>query len=123
MDKQRPLNQALIYIEDKCIEMQDTMLLEFGFETPDRSHDIQVKMREQPHIDPVLIEQQKLMLNETQKVVYDTKSQTFGHGGIMFLDAPGGTGKTFLINLIISDCILRNKTAIAVLSSVMIVFI
>ena len=35
----------------------------------------------------------------------------------MFLDAPGGTGKTFLINLIINKLIIDRKIVIATASS------
>lgn len=121
LDKQKAINMALIYIEDKCIEIQDMRLCDYGLESPDRSQTIDINMNQQPKtsIDPVLIEQQKLMLNDNQQEVFDiimTRIQS-GNGGIMFLDAPGGTGKTFLINLIISECMLQNKTPIAVASS------
>ena len=38
------------------------------------------------------------LLNPQQKEVYDTliKATDDGNGGLFFLDAPGGTGKTFL---------------------------
>ncbi len=35
----------------------------------------------------------------------------------MFLDAPGGTGKTFLINLIVKKLILDKKIVIATATS------
>ena len=38
-------------------------------------------------------------------------------GGIIFLDAPGGTGKTFLLNLILARIRMENKIALAVASS------
>ena len=36
---------------------------------------------------------------------------------MIFLDAPGGTGKTFVINLIVKKLILLNKIVIATASS------
>lgn len=50
---------------------------------------------------------------------YNTVMQrvTSGNGGIIFLDAPGGTGKTFLLNLILADIRQQNEIAIAVASS------
>ena len=38
-------------------------------------------------------------------------------GGILFLDAPGGTGKTFLINLILAKLRSEGKIALATSSS------
>jgi len=38
-------------------------------------------------------------------------------GGIIFLDAPGGTGKTFLLNLILAEIRSKNEIALAVASS------
>ena len=38
-------------------------------------------------------------------------------GGILFLDAPGGTGKTFVINLLLAKIRQQSKIAIAVASS------
>ena len=35
----------------------------------------------------------------------------------MFLDAPGGTGKTFLINLIVKKLIIEKKIVIATATS------
>jgi CRISPR/Cas system-associated endonuclease/helicase Cas3 len=49
------------------------------------------------------------LLNEKQKYVFDTLMKIIndGTGGIYFLDAPGGTGKTFLITLILAT--IRSK--------------
>lgn len=41
-------------------------------------------------------------------------------GGIIFLDAPGRTGKTFVINLLLAKIQQQSKIAIAVASSVII---
>ena len=38
-------------------------------------------------------------------------------GGVLFLDAPGGTGKTFLINLILAKIRSEGKIALATASS------
>jgi ABC-type ATPase involved in cell division len=38
-------------------------------------------------------------------------------GKILFLDAPGGTGKTFLINLLLAKVRYGGKIALAVASS------
>ncbi|GBL76141.1 hypothetical protein AVEN_234427-1 [Araneus ventricosus] len=40
-----------------------------------------------------------------------------GQGGFFFLDAPGGTGKTFLISLLLAEIRSKNGIALAVASS------
>lgn len=39
------------------------------------------------------------------------------NGGILFLDAPGGTGKTFLLNLILASVRKQNEVVLAIASS------
>jgi len=39
------------------------------------------------------------------------------YGGIIFLDAPGGTGKTFLISLVLASIHAQSQIALAVASS------
>jgi len=48
------------------------------------------------------VENNEQLLTDEQKNVYDriNLSITAEQGGFFFLDAPGGTGKTFLISLI-----------------------
>lgn len=43
-------------------------------------------------------------LNQQQKIFYDSLIEVVsnGTGGICFLDAPGGTGKIFLISLLLA---------------------
>ena len=38
-------------------------------------------------------------------------------GGIVFLDAPRGTGKTYLINILLAEIQSRSEVALAVASS------
>ncbi|MDD9341337.1 MAG: AAA family ATPase, partial [Providencia heimbachae] len=58
-------------------------------------------------------------LNIQQKHVYDTIMQAVSNnaGGFYFLDAPGGTGKTFLISLILATIRSEQKIALALASS------
>jgi len=66
-----------------------------------------------------LIQTNLPLLNEQQKNVFDTliKLTNDETGGIYFLDAPGGTGKTFLISLILATIRSQNKIALALASS------
>ena len=59
------------------------------------------------------------LLNEQQKQVYETLMQTVDNntGGLFFLDAPGGTGKTFVISLILATIRSRCDIALALASS------
>lgn len=65
------------------------------------------------------VNKEKPQLNIDQKKVYDKalKSVDLKEGKMFFLDAPGGTGKTFLINLILAEIRMKGKVAIAVASS------
>lgn len=59
------------------------------------------------------------LLNEQQKIVYDELMDAIENnvGGFYFLDAPGGTGKTFLITLVLASIRARSLIALAVASS------
>lgn len=65
----------------------------------------------------VLINQSKLL--PEQKKVYEIIMNAIAEhqGGFFFLDAPGGTGKTFLISLILAKIRSQNNIAVAVASS------
>lgn len=58
-------------------------------------------------------------LNENQKEIYTEIMQKLDQNkaGIYFIDAPGGTGKTFLINVILAEVRIKNNIALAVASS------
>lgn len=58
-------------------------------------------------------------LVEQQKNAYDTIMQAVNNetGGMYFLDAPGGTGKTFLLQLILASIRKDNKIVLALASS------
>ena len=66
-----------------------------------------------------LIQTNLPLLNEQQRYVFDTLMKVTNDetGGIYFLDAPGGTGKTFLISLILATIRSQNKIALALASS------
>src|SRR5258705_12774183 len=62
--------------------------------------------------------QHESLLNEDQQVVYQEVLQHLYNNefGVIFIDATGGTEKTFLINLLLAR-IRENKIALAVASS------
>ena len=58
------------------------------------------------------------LLTSDQREVYDCFCSMIGdEGGILFLDAPGSTGKTFLINHILAKLRSEGKIALATASS------
>lgn len=59
------------------------------------------------------------LLNEEQRNVYLTISKKFQikETGMVFIDAPGGTGKTFLLNLLLAEVRSKGNIAVAVASS------
>ena len=59
------------------------------------------------------------MLTADQREVYDCFCSMIdsNEGGMLFLDAPGGTDKTFLINLILAKLRSEGKIALATASS------
>lgn len=66
-----------------------------------------------------IITEREPLLNVDQKRVYDQILNSIHNnlGNTFFVDAPGGTGKTFLINLLLAKVRLNGKIAIAVASS------
>lgn len=115
--------RALIAIEDKCIEICGSRLkdlgLQFEFDMTELRSIFSNNSDDNDLPNRLTIEKMKESLNESQKAVYLDIMQNIQSemGGIIFLDAPGGTGKTYLINLIISEVQLDGGVAIAVASS------
>lgn len=118
-------NEALILIEDMCLLMCGSALCNLGMPAPNRPiHDAfnRELQRERDYDlnainDAVRVNVHNL--NAQQKNVYDTlmKAVNDGNGGFFFLDAPGGTGKTFLISLLLASIRSRSDIAVAVASS------
>ena len=118
-------NKALILIEDKCLAISNQTLIQLGIQSPKRSHlDVMNSefLRETNYnIDELrlYIQHNKPLLIESQKQAYDIIMDYYKkqQGGIIFLDAPGGTGKTFLINLILAEIRVNKEIVLALASS------
>lgn len=118
-------NEALISIEDLCVRMSGKMLRELGMPAPNRPPQqafIEEFERERQYDRNSLrqlVKTKVQMLNHLQKKAYDTlmTALNVGSGGIFFLDAPGGTGKTFLLSLLLASVRSQNQIALAVASS------
>ncbi|VDN36075.1 unnamed protein product [Cylicostephanus goldi] len=94
-----------------CVSISGRTLSELGLEAPDRDTGMFLNsdiLRERSYNAEELasfIEANKPLLVGDQEQVHDVVMGmvTRGSGGVLFLDAPGGTGKTFLINLLLAE--------------------
>ncbi|CAB3258294.1 unnamed protein product [Arctia plantaginis] len=99
-------NRALLLIEDMCYLMCGSSLIRLGMPAPNRemndafNRELE-REREYQELD-LVVQTNVPLLNSQQKEVYDTlmKAIDDGNGGLYFLDAPGGTGKTFLMSVV-----------------------
>ncbi|GBL75932.1 hypothetical protein AVEN_234263-1 [Araneus ventricosus] len=66
-----------------------------------------------------IVKTNKPRLPEDQRMVYEAVMKLIaeGNGVILFIDDPGGTGKTFLINFILAEIRSERHIALAVASS------
>ena len=117
-------NELLVQIDDTVQSMTGKPASHFGLPSPDRcTTGVMCKelLREQSY-DKVELENyvaaNEPLLTPDQQAAYDHVIGTAqqADGGIMFIDAPGGTGKTYLLNLILAK-IRISGIAIAVSSS------
>ena len=118
-------NRGLIEIEDKVVCLSEKYLPEFGMNSPVRNENASDpfefsilrsydnnRLQEFVEINlPKLVNDQKYAFNVI------TESVMNHQGRVFFLDAPGGTGKTFLINLLLAQIRSSGKVALAVASS------
>ena len=118
-------NQTLIRIEDICLAINNKALNELGMVTPVRDNlnfsDRELLREQQFNVEDLrtfVAENEPLLVAE-QKMFYTkiVTSATNGTGGLFFLDAPGGTGKTFVINLLLAHIRCQNGIALAIASS------
>ncbi|UYV80385.1 hypothetical protein LAZ67_19000038 [Cordylochernes scorpioides] len=118
-------NRALVLIEDICLAIANKRLGQMGLCAPNRSANDSYDrdLQRETHFDvddlSVFVERNLSKLVPEQRIAYDTLMQAISdqRGGLYFLDAPEGTGKTFLINLILATIRSRNEIAVAIDSS------
>lgn len=118
-------NEALIALEDLCLAISGRALGQLGMIAPNRPQRDLVDrelQREQQYNSADLqtfVNSNLRKLNAHQKIVFDTIMQAVQNntGGFYFLDAPGGTGKTFVISLILADIRSQRKIALALATS------
>lgn len=118
-------NEALIAIEDLCIFITNLPLTHFATNSPNRNASdlINTEMNRELQYNTVemaaIVTRNVPLMNGEQRTIYDRilLAVSAGQGGFYFLDAPGGTGKTFLISLILAEIRSYNGIALAVASS------
>ena len=118
-------NQTLIILEDKALGMAGKDLKKLGLPTPQRNQGDRLSremLRETGYnVDELrkyVLENEPLLVTY-QRAAYNAILERINRktGGISFLDAPGETGKTFVINLLLAKIRQQSKIAVAVASS------
>lgn len=117
--------EALIMIEDLCLAMANKVLTQLGMPAPDRSaavpHDAELLCGQSYDANDLAwyLHLNLPQMTLEQKSIFDQLMQAVDQeiGGTFFLDAPRGTGKTFLIRLILAFIRSQNKLALALASS------
>ncbi|CAF4976546.1 unnamed protein product [Rotaria sp. Silwood1] len=118
-------NQVLLILEDKTLQMAGKTLDDLHLPTPQRnlgdrlssemlretSYDVKELDAYVAANEPLLVPDQRTAYNAILGQIKEKAA------GIIFLDAPGGTGKTFVINLLLAKIRKESKIAIAVASS------
>ncbi|GBN36887.1 hypothetical protein AVEN_32254-1 [Araneus ventricosus] len=118
-------NEALIKIEDKVLQMIGKSLSEVGMLSPLRqyAHNMSREiLRELSYDSDLLLNfvmQMEPLLNTNQQAIYREVLRLYSkrEGGVIFIDAPGGTGKTFLINVLLAKIRGERNIALAVATS------
>ena len=121
-------NRALIYIEDKLLTFPGGLpLKDYGLPAPERenantnhsSREIAAEFAYDVDLLRSTVTRDETTLTEDQHRAYDAilHSIESPEASVIFLDAPGGTGKTYLINLILAKVRSHGHVALAVASS------
>ncbi|XP_045456269.1 uncharacterized protein LOC123666107 [Melitaea cinxia] len=122
---QNIFDEALNELNKEVESLSGKSIKDFGFNLPLNSNLYAMNniedLRETDYDYTQLLQtiQDEHRLNPEQKIVYDQilSSVNSNEGKMFFLDAPGGTGKTFIINLLLAKARSDRKIALAVASS------
>ncbi|XP_045446746.1 uncharacterized protein LOC123654933 [Melitaea cinxia] len=121
---QNIFDEALNELNKEVESLSGKSIKDFGFNLPLNSNLYAMNniedLRETDYDYTQLLQtiQDEHRLNPEQKIVYDQilSSVNSNEGKMFFLDAPGGTGKTFIINLLLAKVRSDRKIALAVAS-------
>ena len=118
-------NRCLIDLENTIISIGGNPINQYELPIPNINANFQINreyLSETSYNQSILtafVIENEAKINTEQKIIYDEviNSVNMSKGGMFFIDAPGGTGITFLINLILSKVRSSGKIALAVASS------
>ena len=117
-------NEALLSIENIRLTSVNKKLKQLGMPDPLRSAQIQDRdLGRETDFDVVqlrqFVETNSLLLVNEQRSIYDEVLRTVASdaGGLYFVDAPGGTGKTFLMTVLLAKIRSEGGIALAIASS------
>ncbi|GFX01509.1 ATP-dependent DNA helicase [Trichonephila clavipes] len=118
-------NEALILIEDICLTIANKALVQLGMPASNRPANnlFDRDLQREKHYDSdelgTFVRTNLPQLILEQRIAYDRimRAITEQSGGLFFIDAPGGTGKTFLLSLILATIRSQNDIALAIASS------
>ncbi|GFX95214.1 ATP-dependent DNA helicase [Trichonephila clavipes] len=117
------LNEALRHIEEKIIRISGKKLSDFGMPIPQRRGELSTDLIKELSYNTALLDTQvsgtEPRLLPEQKDIYNKILQRveLGEGSLFFLYAPGSTGKTFLLNLLLAKICNGRNVTLAVASS------
>ncbi|GFS64754.1 ATP-dependent DNA helicase [Trichonephila clavipes] len=118
-------NEALILIEDICLTIVNKALVQLGMPASNRPANnlFDRDLQRETHYDSdelgTFVRTNLPQLILEQRIAYDRimRAITEQSGGLFFIDAPGGTGNTFLLSLILATIRSQNNIALAIASS------
>ena len=104
-------NEALILLEDATLSLGGKVLTEYELHAPDRRRQQTIPQEVLRETSYNIAELAQFVAENEPKLVDDQRraytmilnSARKNTGGIFFIDAPGGTGKTFVINLLLAS--------------------
>ncbi|GFV41645.1 ATP-dependent DNA helicase PIF6 [Trichonephila clavipes] len=118
-------NEALILIEDIFLTIANKALVQLGMPASNRPANnlFDRDLQRETHYDSdelgTFVRTNLPHLIIEQRIAYDRimRAITEQSGGLFFIDAPGGTGKTFLLSLILATIRSQNNIALVIASS------
>ncbi|GFV80265.1 ATP-dependent DNA helicase [Trichonephila clavipes] len=118
-------NEALILIEDICLTIANKALVQLGMPASNRPANnlFDRDLQRETHYDSdelgTFVRTNLPQSILEQRIAYDRimRAITKQSGGLFFIDAPGGTGNTFLLSLILATIRSQNNIALAIASS------
>ena len=116
-------NCALVHIEECVFAFSRQCITSFGLPKPHRQTALATELQNETSYDKAALSEflednvSKLLPDQLKVYTAVIDNVTSKRGGIFFLDAPGGTGKTFVVKILLAKIRCTHKIALAVASS------